>query len=88
MVWKLMMALVVVIGLLFAARSTVAGPAQTGLAPTSGAAMRQSARLGPFATARRANEVANYWRNQGFNAGVVREYAVEYDTMAYFVYVW
>ena len=50
----------------------------------SPAAAARAVRYGPYATIRRANEVANYWRDRGYNARVIylgtvdyREYAVD-----------
>jgi hypothetical protein len=72
-----------VLGSSLAAVPALAGPVH---APHQGTAMAltQTVRFGPFATLRRANEVANYWRNQGYNAQVIylgtvdyREYAVD-----------
>jgi hypothetical protein len=42
----------------------------------------QTGRYGPFATARRANEVANHFRSRGYNAQVFPEWG------AYYVNVW
>ena len=42
----------------------------------------QSGRYGPYATARRANEVASYFRSRGYNAQVYPEWG------AYYVSVW
>ena len=46
----------------------------------------QSGRYGPYATIRRANEVANYFRNLGFNARVF--YGGTVDYREYYVDVW
>jgi len=45
-------------------------------------AQAQSGRYGPYATARRANEVASYFRSRGYNAQVFPEWG------AYYVNVW
>jgi hypothetical protein len=45
-------------------------------------AQAQTGRHGPYATIRRANEVANHFRNLGFNAEVYPEEG------AYYVNVW
>jgi hypothetical protein len=44
--------------------------------------LAQTGRYGPYATARRANEVAYYFRSLGFNAQVYPEWG------AYYVNVW
>lgn len=48
----------------------------------------QSRRFGPYATLRRANEVANYARRQGYNAKVIYGGSVIYNTREYYVDVW
>ena len=45
-------------------------------------AQAQTGRYGPYATIRRANEVANYYLSRGFNAQVCPE------QRAYYVNVW
>lgn len=45
-------------------------------------------RFGPYATLRRANEVANYARNLGYNAKVIYAGSYIYDTRSYYVDVW
>lgn len=46
----------------------------------------RSYRFGPYATLRRANEVANYARSLGYNAKIIYSY---YDySRAYYVDVW
>ncbi len=42
----------------------------------------QTARYGPYATARRANEIAHHFRSLGYNAQVYPEWG------AYYVSVW
>jgi hypothetical protein len=42
----------------------------------------QTARYGPYATARRANEIASYFRSRGYNAQVFPEWG------SYYVSVW
>jgi hypothetical protein len=51
-----------------------------------GAAQARSRRYGPFATIRRANEVANYFRRRGYNARVI--YGGTLDSRVYYVDVW
>jgi hypothetical protein len=46
----------------------------------------RSRRLGPYATIRRANEVANYYRSRGYNAKVI--YGGTLDSRVYYVDVW
>jgi hypothetical protein len=46
----------------------------------------QSGRYGPYATIRRANEVANYFRSLGFDAQVI--YGGTLDYREYYVDVW
>jgi hypothetical protein len=58
---------------------TEAGEAAGG---TAAAQLAQAGRYGPFATIRRANEYANYFRSRGYNAQVVPEWG------AYYVNVW
>lgn len=48
----------------------------------------QSYRYGPYATLRRANEVANYARRLGYNARVFYAGSYIYDTRSYYVDVW
>ena len=55
-------------------------------ASTTTVAFQQSRRFGPYATLRRANEVANYARRLGYNAKIFYSY-VEYSR-AYYVDVW
>jgi hypothetical protein len=50
------------------------------------AAQVRSRRFGPYATIRRANEVANYFRNRGYNAKVI--YGGTLDSRVYYVDVW
>lgn len=45
-------------------------------------------RFGPYATLRRANEVANYARSLGYNAKVIYAGSYIYDTRSYYVDVW
>jgi len=51
-------------------------------APSEGAVVARAGRYGPYATVRRANEVAYYFRSLGFNAQVNPEWG------AYYVNVW
>lgn len=55
--------------------SLIAGgsPAWAGVSGSQNTAVaaQQPGRYGPYATIRRANEVANYFRDQGFNARVL-----------------
>jgi hypothetical protein len=46
----------------------------------------QSGRYGPYATIRRANEVANYFRSLGFDAQVI--YGGTLDYREYYIDVW
>ncbi len=48
----------------------------------------QSRRFGPYATLRRANEVANYARRRGYNAKVIYAGSYIYGTRSYYVDVW
>ncbi len=48
----------------------------------------QSRRLGPYPTLRRANEVANYARRQGYKAKVIYGGSLIYGTRKYYVDVW
>lgn len=48
----------------------------------------QSRRFGPYATLRRANEVANYARRQGYKAKVIYGGSLIYGTRKYYVDVW
>ncbi len=45
-------------------------------------------RFGPYATLRRANEVANYARSKGYNAKVIYAGSIIYGTREYYVDVW
>jgi len=51
-------------------------------APSTSVQVAQAGRYGPYATARRANEMAYYFRSRGFNAQVYPEWG------AYYVSVW
>ena len=51
-------------------------------AVSEGSVVARTGRYGPYATARRANEVAYYFRSLGFNAQVYPEWG------AYYVNVW
>lgn len=53
---------------------------------TTDVAVQRASRFGPYATLRRANEVANYARRRGYKAKIIYGY-VEY-TRAYYVDVW
>ena len=53
---------------------------------TSAVTMQQARRFGPYATLRRANEVANLARQRGYNAKIIYGY-VDYSR-AYYVDVW
>lgn len=58
-------------------------------APSTIAVAVQSARrFGPYATLRRANEVANYARRQGYKAKVIYGGSFVYGTRRYYVDVW
>ena len=46
----------------------------------------RSRRFGPYATIRRANEVANIYRRRGYNAKVI--YGGTLDSRVYYVDVW
>jgi hypothetical protein len=45
-------------------------------------------RFGPYATLRRANEVANYARRRGYKAKVIYAGSYIYNTRSYYVDVW
>jgi hypothetical protein len=49
-------------------------------------AQDRTRRYGPYATMRRANEVANYFRRRGYNARVVTGGTL--DSRVYYVNVW
>ncbi len=53
---------------------------------TTVVAVQRARRFGPYATLRRANEVANYTRRSGYKAKIIYGY-VDY-TRAYYVDVW
>jgi hypothetical protein len=55
---------------------------------TTESARFQSRRFGPYATLRRANEVANYARSLGYNAKVIYGGSLYYGTREYYVDVW
>ena len=57
-------------------------PTRAEAAASEGAVVARTGRYGPYATARRANEVAYYFRSLGFNAQVYPEWC------AYYVNVW
>lgn len=55
--------------------------------PTTAVAVQRARRYGPYATLRRANEVANYARRNGYKAKIY--YGGVYDTSrTYYVDVW
>jgi hypothetical protein len=55
--------------------------------PTTAVAVQRARRYGPYATLRRANEVANYARRNGYKAKIY--YGGVYDTSrVYYVDVW
>lgn len=55
--------------------------------PTTAAAVQRARRYGPYATLRRANEVANFARQNGYKAKIY--YGGVYDTnRTYYVDVW
>ena len=59
--------------------SLAAGPARAeAAAPSTSVQVAQAARYGPYATARRANEVAYYFRSRGFNVQVYPEWGAYY----------
>lgn len=45
-------------------------------------------RFGPYATLRRANEVAAYARSKGYRAKVIYAGSIIYGTRSYYVDVW
>ncbi|MEZ5428502.1 MAG: hypothetical protein R2747_19685 [Pyrinomonadaceae bacterium] len=53
----------------------------------AGSESRAARRFGPYATLRRANEVANYARRYGYNAKIIYG-TVGLGTRAYYVDVW
>lgn len=55
--------------------------------PEASAVSRQR-RFGPYATLRRANEVANYARRRGYRAKVIYGGSYIYGTRQYYVDVW
>jgi len=58
------------------------------LAPsTTAAPVQRSRRFGPYATLRRANEVANYARRNGYRAKVIYGGVYDYNRV-YYVDVW
>jgi hypothetical protein len=72
-----------------ASTPALAGQSETtGFAsPTTAVAVQRVRRYGPYATLRRANEVANYARRNGYNAKIY--YGGVYDTSrTYYVDVW
>ena len=57
-------------------------PTRAEAAVSEGAVVARAGRYGPYATARRANEVALHFRSLGFNAQAYPEWG------AYYVNVW
>src|SRR5258707_11953259 len=55
---------------------------------TRSASVTQVRRYGPYATLRRANEVANYARRLGYNAKIFYGGSLYYGTREYYVDVW
>ena len=58
--------------------TTVPARAAEAAAPSTSAQVAQAARYGPYSTARRANEVAYYFRSRGFNVQVYPEWGAYY----------
>jgi hypothetical protein len=54
---------------------------------TTAAAVQRARRFGPYATLRRANEVANYARRSGYRAKVIYGGVYDYNRV-YYVDVW
>jgi hypothetical protein len=79
------MVLVVTLAMLTLGSSLTVSPARTEADPSPSAEQSiqvQAVRYGPFATMRRANEVANHFRGRGYNALAFPEWG------AYYVNVW
>ena len=55
---------------------------------TTAVAVQRARRYGPYATLRRANEVANYARRYGYKAKVIYGGSLYSDTRRYYVDVW
>ncbi|MGH9754444.1 MAG: hypothetical protein ACREA2_16825 [Blastocatellia bacterium] len=55
---------------------------------TTAVAVQRARRYGPYATLRRANEVANYARRSGYKAKVIYGGSLYSDTRRYYVDVW
>jgi hypothetical protein len=72
------------LALLALGSSTIVTPARTEAGPSTSVqlAQAQTVRYGPFATMRRANEVASHFRSRGYNAEAFPEWG------AYYVNVW
>lgn len=88
MIRKILLTCFVIFGLLFAGISPAPAKIFGGSEYLTNAnSLRiKSRRFGPYATLRRANEVANYARSLGYNAKVIYG-SVDYSR-AYFVDVW
>lgn len=55
---------------------------------TTAVAVQRARRFGPYATLRRANEVANYARRYGYKAKVIYGGSLYSGTRRYYVDVW
>jgi hypothetical protein len=55
---------------------------------SAASAVSRQRRFGPYATLRRANEVANYARRRGYRAKVIYGGSYIYNTRQYYVDVW
>jgi hypothetical protein len=79
------MVLVAALAMLTLGSSVTVSPTRTEAGPSTSAEeliQVQAVRYGPFATMRRANEVANHFRSRGYNAQAFPEWG------AYYVNVW
>lgn len=79
------MVLVAALAMLAVGSTLTAPPARTEAGPSMSDEELievRAARYGPFATMRRANEVASHYRSRGYNAQAFPEWG------AYYVHVW
>lgn len=66
-------------------RAEISGASESSVTSES---VRRGRRYGPYATLRRANEVANYARRLGYNAKIIYGGSLYYGTRSYYVDVW
>jgi hypothetical protein len=86
---------ILIVAFLFSIHGAISAPKATALIwageerdqlPAPNLTQVQPGRYGPFATLRRANEVAHYYRTLGFDAQII--YGGTFEYREYYVDVW